>query len=216
MFFQFLSTKKVNLVAKTMQSAYLCFIFHVKPKKLPFLAVLTWFIILGKIQDGDYCWWRQKPPATPPPIKYTSSCYEDQRLSTKGKIVSKYCNILKTPGRVSIHLPPRAPCTTVGEWICVYVQGLIRLQLRLSTLSHYNVNRKTRRIGHGVSYMFFSLWKIVEMAKKLLIISLLSSKESIVVVNENCLKSLLSPLLSSHKLRPEIKFSKFLGFSSSE
>ena len=36
-----------------MQSAYLCVIFHVKYKKLPFLEVLTWFLILGKIQDGE-------------------------------------------------------------------------------------------------------------------------------------------------------------------
>ena len=40
-----------------MQSAYLCvFIEH---KKLSFLAVLSWFLILGKIQgggqDGDHC-----------------------------------------------------------------------------------------------------------------------------------------------------------------
>ena len=39
MFVQFLSTIKVNLVAKIMQSAYLCVIFHVKHKKLPFLAI---------------------------------------------------------------------------------------------------------------------------------------------------------------------------------
>ena len=68
-------------MAKIMQSAYLCVIFRVEHKKLPFLAVLTWFLILGKIQ-------------------------EDQRLSTKGKIVSKYCNISKTPGRGSVHPPP--------------------------------------------------------------------------------------------------------------
>ena len=61
---------KVNLVAKIMQSAYLRFIFslraimrgscfHVMHKKLSFLAVLTCFLILGKIQDvgrdGDHC-----------------------------------------------------------------------------------------------------------------------------------------------------------------
>ena len=40
------------------------------------------------------------------PIKYISSCREDQRLSTEGQIVSKYCNILKTLGRVSINPPP--------------------------------------------------------------------------------------------------------------
>ena len=85
MFFQLFSTIKVNLVAKIMQSAYLCVIFHVKHKKSPFIAHLTWFLILGKIQqggqDGVHCWLRHRPPAAPPPIKYTSSCREDQRLS---------------------------------------------------------------------------------------------------------------------------------------
>ena len=60
-------------MAKIMQSAYLCATFRVEHKKLPILAVLTWFLILGKIQ-------------------------EDQRLSTKGKIASKYCNVSKSPG----------------------------------------------------------------------------------------------------------------------
>ena len=62
------------------------------------------------------------PPAVPPPIKYTSSCREDQRLCSEGKIVSKYCNILKTlgAGRGSIH----PPCSTVGVLICMYVRGL--------------------------------------------------------------------------------------------
>ena len=40
MFFQLLSIVKVTLVAKIMQSAYLCVIFHVKHKKLPFLMVM--------------------------------------------------------------------------------------------------------------------------------------------------------------------------------
>ena len=34
MFFQLLSTIKVNLVAKIMNSAYLCVIFHVKYKNI--------------------------------------------------------------------------------------------------------------------------------------------------------------------------------------
>ena len=72
------------------------------------------------------CWWHNRPPAAPPPLKYTSSCLKDQRLSTKGKIVSKYCNISKTPERGSI-LPSPRPCTTVGVWICVYVRGLIMI-----------------------------------------------------------------------------------------
>ena len=62
MFFQRLLSITVNLTAKIMQSAYLCVSFGVEHKKLPFLAVLTCFLILGKIQ-------------------------EDQKLSTKGKIV---------------------------------------------------------------------------------------------------------------------------------
>ena len=73
----------VNLVAKTMQSAYLCVTFQKNnqkkiTKKSPFLAVSTWFLIPGKIQDrrqdGDLCWWRHRPPAAPPSIKYTFSC----------------------------------------------------------------------------------------------------------------------------------------------
>ena len=40
----------------------------------------------------------------PPPIKYTSPCREDQRHSTEGKIVSKYCNTSKSlEGEGSIH-----------------------------------------------------------------------------------------------------------------
>ena len=37
--FPLLTTIIVNLVAKMMQSGYLCVIFHVKHIKLPFLAV---------------------------------------------------------------------------------------------------------------------------------------------------------------------------------
>ena len=91
MFFQLLSTIKVNLLAKILQSAYIYnLIVHVKHKILPFLAVLTCFLTLGKIQDGDHCWWRHRPSAAPPPLKHTSSCWEDQRLSTKVKIALKY------------------------------------------------------------------------------------------------------------------------------
>ena len=69
--FQLLSTIKGNLGAKIMQNAYLCVIFHVKHKKLPFLVVLTWFLILGKIKDGHTInWWRHRPPAAPLSLKF--------------------------------------------------------------------------------------------------------------------------------------------------
>ena len=111
-----------------MQSAYLCVILHVQHKKLPFIAVLTWFLILGKIQDGsqdgDHCKWRHRPPAAPPPIKHASSCWDDQSFSTEGKIVSKYCNTSKVIGRGFINPLPPPPSTTVGAWICVCVRRL--------------------------------------------------------------------------------------------
>ena len=40
-----------------------------KAKKLQFLTVLTLFLILCKIQDGDNCWWRHRPLAAPPPYQ---------------------------------------------------------------------------------------------------------------------------------------------------
>ena len=33
-------------------------------------------------------------------VKCISSCLEDQRLSTESKIISKYCNLSKTQGKV--------------------------------------------------------------------------------------------------------------------
>ena len=108
MFFQLLSTTKVNLVAKIMQSAYLCVIFHVKHKKLLFLAVLTWFLILGKIQDGDHCWWRHRPPAAPPPIKYTSFVKKIKGFPLKVRSFQNTATHQKLRG--GIPSPPPVPC----------------------------------------------------------------------------------------------------------
>ena len=78
---------------------FTCYFKSHQAQRLPFLAVLTWFLILGKIQDGgqdgNHCWWRHRPPVAPPPIKYTSACWEYQRLSTEDKILSKYRNLSK-------------------------------------------------------------------------------------------------------------------------
>ena len=114
--FQLFSTIKVKLVYEMIQSPSLCFILHGKHKsKLPFIAILTWFPILDKMQvggkDSDHCWWPHRPPAAPPP--------------TEGKIVSKYCKISKTLGRGSINPPPPPLCTIVGVWIYAYVRGLV-------------------------------------------------------------------------------------------
>ena len=59
MFFQLFSTIKVNLVAKIMQSAYLCVIFYVTHKKITIsrgfnLISNSWLNSNGG-QDGDNC-----------------------------------------------------------------------------------------------------------------------------------------------------------------
>ena len=94
MFFQLLSGIKLKLVNKMMQRNYLCVILHVKRKKLLIFTVFTRFLIREKIQDGDVT----GSPAATPPITYTLSCREDQKLSTEGKLVSKYCKISNTRG----------------------------------------------------------------------------------------------------------------------
>ena len=101
--FQLFSTIRANLVAEITQIAYPLF-FMSSTKNHHFSRL--WFLILGKIQEGDHCWWRSRPPAAPLPIKYTLSCQGDQRLSTEGKTFRNAAKKSKT--------------TTVGVWICVH------------------------------------------------------------------------------------------------
>ena len=123
------------------------------------IAVLTWFLILGKIQDGDHFWWRHRPSAAPP-IKFTSSFWKDPRLSTEGKIVSKYCNISKTRGRGSNILPP---CITVGVWICGYVRGLRSLDIgQVRFFRSYQPRRRkgvNKKAKNKRKYIQVSDWK---------------------------------------------------------
>ena len=138
---------KPKLVAEMTQSTYSCVILHVKLKQLSIFAVCTWFLILEG-QDGDHVWWHHRPPAAPPPIKYTSSCREDQRLSIEGKIVLKYCNISKLKREVP-STPPPLPrtCTTVGIWICVYFRGLILLWLNMFSSSPVTTQKSKQLRG---------------------------------------------------------------------
>ena len=82
---------------------FMCY-FTCQAQKIPFIGVLTWFLfffVKSKMATiaGDVTGLQQRHH----PIKYILSCGEDQRLSIQGKIVSKYCNILKTLGRISIN-----------------------------------------------------------------------------------------------------------------
>ena len=57
-----------------------------------------------------------RPPAAPSPIKYTSSCREDQRLFTEGKIISKYCNMSKTLREFHHRTASPPPPALVPRW----------------------------------------------------------------------------------------------------
>ena len=75
----------------------------------------------------------------------------------KGKIVSKYCNILKTPGRGFIH--PRLPCTKVGVWICLCVG-------RLNAIDFSTRRRSAERTEYH--FQFYLNWDIIYILRALL------------------------------------------------
>ena len=106
-----------------MQTAYLRVIIHVK--QLPFLVVLTWFLILCNIQDGgkdgDQCWWRNRPPAAPPFIKYTSFLLRRSKAFQWRQNRFEILQPIKNSGE-GFHLP--SSCTILGGWFCVCVRGL--------------------------------------------------------------------------------------------
>ena len=120
MFFQLLSTIKANLVAKFMQSAYLCVIFHVKHKenfsrfKLDFQFFLkSKMVAKMAFTFGDVTGLQQHHHSKNIPHLVTKI------KGFPGKIVSKYCNISKTPRRGSIHPPPPFPVPQWGyEFAC--------------------------------------------------------------------------------------------------
>ena len=107
-------------------SAYLCVFYMFSTQEFPFIAVFTWFLILGKIQDRgqecDHCWWRHRPPAAPSPIKYTSSSWENWQNQFE---IPQH---IKNSWEGFHQLPP--PPTLVPRWgvcrICMYVRGLIK------------------------------------------------------------------------------------------
>ena len=146
-----------------MESFYLSVILRFKHKKWPFKGVLTWFLILCKIQNGHHCWCRHRPPAAPPPIKYTSSCWEDQRLSTKGKIVSKYCNISKTAGRGSFNppTPPPPPTPLVPRWgyelrVRPRVKTAFIIYLRLRAMRMFQFGKYFKGGPLGIKFLFYT------------------------------------------------------------
>ena len=131
-----------------MRSACLRVIFHLKDKKSPFQEVLTWFLILDKIQDGDHCWRRHRPPAASPPTKYTLSCRGDQRLSTRVKSFEILQHIENSNGweggihcgSMNLHARPRVKSQT-------FFSFLDGAQLFLATDVTNHVPRLTSSFG---------------------------------------------------------------------
>ena len=85
MFFQLFINNKSKSCAKIVQSAYLCVIFHFKHKTT---ISLGFNLIYKKSKMATIIGDVTGPSAAPLPIKYTSSCTEDQRFSTEGKTLS--------------------------------------------------------------------------------------------------------------------------------
>ena len=102
-------------------------------KKLLILTVLTWSLILDKIQDGggdgDHVRWRHRSPAAPPPIKYTWFCGENQRISTEGKKSFRNTATDQKPcgGRGAISLPPPPLVPRLGYDFACMSEGQVRL-----------------------------------------------------------------------------------------
>ena len=119
--FQLFSRIKEKRLDKMMQSNFLFVVLLVKRKKLLIVTVFTWFLVLEKMQDGYHVWWRHRPLAEPPHIKYTSYCRE---LRSKAFHWSQYRN----KWRIHQPQPPPPPGSLYhGEGMtCVYVRGLSR------------------------------------------------------------------------------------------
>ena len=82
-------------------------------------------------------------PAAQQPIICTSSCRAHHRLSTKGEIFSKYCNITKTQGVGFHQLPP-----------CATVRG-VALLVRPRVNGFYSRNSKLVFNVFNLTYQFF-------------------------------------------------------------
>ena len=102
-----------------MQKAYLNVILHVKHIKLSFIAILSWFLILGEIQDGDHCCWRHRPPAAPSLIKNKTRLLSRSKAFHWRQKRFKILQIILIKNSGEGFYPPPPPHTTLGyEFAC--------------------------------------------------------------------------------------------------
>ena len=102
-----------------------------RTKKKTIFSVFTWFLTTGKSKMAAILVTLQVSSNATTHEIIPSSCREDEKLSTGGKIFSNYCEMSKN-ARKRIHQPsPPPPCTTVVLSLWVYVRGyLINLSVR--------------------------------------------------------------------------------------
>ena len=99
--------------------------FSCKAQTVPFLAVFTWFPILGKIQDGA------KMANIIGGVTGLQHGLEIYLASLRRSKVFDWrqnrfeiLQHIKNSGKGFHPTPPPLSCTRVGVWICVYVRGL--------------------------------------------------------------------------------------------
>ena len=117
-------------------------LFMSSTKILPFLAVLSWFLNLGKIPITDLQH-RHHPQNIPHLVKKIKG------FPLKVKSFWNSATFQKLWGRVPF-IP--LPCTTVGVWICVYVRveeayikkaPFILLTLKISCIFYFHWSFQT-------------------------------------------------------------------------
>ena len=106
-FFTFLNNK-----SKTCgwQFLFMCY-FTCQAQKIPFIAILTWVLILGKIEDGDHCWWRHLPSAE---CGYEFTCSLRVTLlieSSDGRKNQKRNHLINLPIFYWLHWNDREECS---------------------------------------------------------------------------------------------------------
>ena len=126
-------------------------------RKLLILTVFTWFLILEKIQDGDYVQVTSQTAnnATTHKMYIILFSEENQRLSTEGKIISKYCNTSKT--KRGVHQP-----------LFLYHGGAMTLRVRPRVNKSSKKGIKWTRIENLIVKDFLRVRQVISQDERLL------------------------------------------------
>ena len=153
------------------QSNYFCYFYMQKLYSSRFY--LNWIFdkIQDGCQDGDHVWWRHRPPAAPPSIKYTSSCREKmkgfplkaksfrntamyQKLKERGggqssPLVPRWGMTLRVCPRVNASFHCSDKVIIFNEWKCRSLRWNRRSLLRIMTYCSISVTTIITFIIHS-------------------------------------------------------------------